>query len=130
MTTLTLEEILRANLAHETNGKGRPVGEYRLRVEELADGVLGLHVHAEGFPNEEFAFGVTGNLLNTQEELAHEIVARAAERRTERERVDREHAAAVAAQAEERKRLDEEEHAAAEEKRLADYPKPPAEARA
>jgi hypothetical protein len=73
-----LESFLRSQLDGATNGKGRPVQEYRLRVETLQNGVLALQLFPIGFESEVLVLGVEHAAPLGPEALAQLIVDKAA----------------------------------------------------
>lgn len=94
-----VEEFIRANLDPKTNGAGRPLTEYTLRVEVvLPDGVLGLHLVPVGFEARELVVGIIGSTLTSSDALEAAVKDLAAVREAERIANDERHAAAVQAQ--------------------------------
>jgi hypothetical protein len=73
-TAKTLLDLIIANLDSATNGVGRPITEYRVRIELLQDGVMALHVAAEDH-GEVTVYGIDGNQLTDAAGLQAAVIA-------------------------------------------------------
>lgn len=83
-----LHEVILANLDGATNGAGRPLAEYRMRVERLPDGVLAICVAPAGFESQEAVFGIDGATLTDEASIADARAKIAAARLAEQEALD------------------------------------------
>jgi len=72
-----LEQFLRAQLDPATNGKGRPIYEYRLLVRSLESGVLALEVNPVGFESDKLICGVEQSSLLDEAATAQLVKDRA-----------------------------------------------------
>lgn len=66
----TLQEMVAANLDPVNNTAGRPLSDYTTRIEVHPDGAVELVMFPTGFDYLSHSFGIAGNGLLTDEQLA------------------------------------------------------------